>query len=742
MKKDNLKITGMSCAGCASKVETVITRIPGVESCYVNFALAEATLSYNPQEISLGKIQQIATQAGYPADIITSEIDTSQTRENLSLTRKVIFGGISSTLLMIGSLPMMFRIPLPQGLTWLSLHWVQLIITTPVMIWCGQPFFSGAFKALKQRGANMNTLIALGTGSAYIYSVIATVFPQWFKSIGIHPEVYYEIAAVIITMILLGKLLENRAKGQTTAAITKLMGLRPKTARVIREGGEVEDIPIESVKVGDQVMVRPGEKIPVDGIIIEGNSTIDEAMVTGESIPVEKRPSDEVIGATINKTGSFIFEATKVGKDTVLAQIIALVKQAQGSKAPIQRLADRVIGIFVPIVIAIAVFTFTIWLLITQNFSLALINTIAVLVIACPCALGLATPTSVMVGTGKAAELGILVKDAQSLELAQKLNTIVFDKTGTLTAGNPRVINFSTSKGVDNSQAIELIELAAIVEKYSEHPLAEAIARYAQQQGVKLPFADAVDFLALPGKGVQAMAKGELVQIGTKTWLEEIGITDNSLDALAREWQNAAQTVIWLAVNQEIKGIFGLGDSLKESAIPTIKKLKQKGLEIVMLTGDNQKTATAIASQLGIVKVFAQVKPEDKTRIISSLQQEGKIVAMVGDGINDAPALAQADLGIAIGTGTDVAIAAADLTLISPDLNSIITAIRLSQATVSNIRSNLFFAFIYNILSIPIAAGILYPLTGWLLNPILAGAAMAFSSVSVITNALRLRRFS
>ncbi|TVQ41897.1 MAG: copper-translocating P-type ATPase [Gloeocapsa sp. DLM2.Bin57] len=740
MKKDNLKITGMSCAGCASRVETVITRIPGVESCYVNFALAEASLSYNPQQISLGKIQQIVTQAGYPAEMITPEIDTSQTTENLSLTRKVIFGGISSILLMIGALPMMFMIPLPQGLTWLSLHWVQFIITTPVMIWCGQPFFSGALKALKQRSANMNTLIALGTGSAYIYSVIATVFPQWFKSIGIHPEVYYEIAAVIITMILLGKLLENRAKGQTTAAITKLMGLQPKTARVLRQG-EVEDIPIESVTVGDKVMVRPGEKIPVDGIIIEGNSTIDEAMITGESIPVEKRPSDEVIGATINKTGSFIFQATKVGKETVLAQIIALVKQAQGSKAPIQRLADRVISIFVPIVMAIALVTFILWLLITQNLSLALINTIAVLVIACPCALGLATPTSVMVGTGKAAELGILVKDAQSLEIAQKLNTIVFDKTGTLTAGNPRVINFSTSKGVDNSQTRELIELAAIVEKYSEHPLAEAIARYAQQQGVKLPFADAVDFLALPGKGVQAIAKGKLVQIGTKTWLEEIEITDNNLDALAREWQNAAQTVIWLAVNQEIQGIFGLGDSLKESAIPTIQKLKQKGLEIVMLTGDNQKTATAIASQLGIVKVFAQVKPFDKTRIISSLQQEGKIVAMVGDGINDAPALAQADLGIAIGTGTDVAIAAADLTLISPDLNSIITAIRLSQATVSNIRSNLFFAFIYNILGIPIAAGILYPLTGWLLNPILAGAAMAFSSVSVVTNALRLRRF-
>lgn len=740
MKQEQLKITGMSCAGCASRVETLIAKVPGVEKCNVNFALAEATVSYHPQQVTVAKIQEVVAKGGYQADLIKENKADTPDPETKTITKKVIFGGVISILLIIGSAPMMFNLNLPQSLQWLSIPWVQLILTTPVMIWCGQSFFSKGLKALRYGSADMNTLVAIGTGAAYLYSVIATVFPNWFKQAGLHAEIYYETAVVIITLILLGRLLESRAKGQTTAAISKLMGLQPKTARVIREG-ETQDIPIDKVEVGDRIIVRPGEKIPVDGIILTGNSTIDEAMITGESNPVDKKPGDEVIGATINKTGSFTFQATKVGKETMLAQIIDLVKQAQGSKAPIQKLADRVTGKFVPVVMIIALLTLVAWLVITGNPTLAIVNMIAVLVIACPCALGLATPTSVIVSTGKAAELGILVKDAESLELTHQVKTIVFDKTGTLTVGNPQVVNFITISGVSASQSIELLKLAATVEQYSEHPLAEAVVRYSQQQGVKLPLPEAVNFQALPGKGVQGVVERDFVQIGTKSWLESEGITETTLENRASDWQKASQTVIWLAVNGKILATFGLADAVKPSAIPVIKKLQHRGLEIVMITGDNQPTAEAIASQLGITQVFAQVKPQDKVHLVRTLQQGGKKVAMVGDGINDAPALAQADVGIAIGTGTDVAIAASDLTLISEDLNSIITAIQLSKATMANIRSNLFFAFIYNLLGIPIAAGILYPLTGWLLNPMLAGGAMAFSSVSVVTNALRLRRF-
>ena len=572
-----------------------------------------------------------------------------------------------------------------------------------------------------------------------------TLFPGLFVSQDLEIHVYYEVAAIVITLILLGRFFEHRAKGQTSEAIHKLMGMQAKTARVIRDGLEM-DIPIQEVKVDDLILVRPGEKIPVDGEVINGNSTVDEAMVTGESVAVKKQPGDEVIGATINKTGSFKFKATRVGKDTFLAQIVKLVQEAQGSKAPIQRLADQVTGWFVPVVIMIAIATFIIWFSITGNFTLAMITMVGVLIIACPCALGLATPTSVMVGTGKGAENGILIKSAESLELAHKINTIVLDKTGTLTQGKPTVTNFITIKGTANGNELQLLKLAASVEQNSEHPLAEAVVKYTMNQSESVSLADVKNFSAIVGSGVQGVVYEQLVQVGTQLWLTELGIDTDVLKPHQTMWESEGKTVIWLAVNGNLEAIMAIADALKPSSLTAVKALQKLGLEVVMLTGDNQKTAQTIADQVGITQVFAQVRPDQKAAMIKSLQQrkignKSKIVAMVGDGINDAPALAQADVGIAIGTGTDVAIAASDITLISGDLQAIVTAIQLSRATINNIRQNLFFAFIYNIIGIPIAAGILYPFFGWLLNPIIAGAAMAFSSVSVVSNALRLRNF-
>ncbi|NER50445.1 MAG: copper-translocating P-type ATPase, partial [Symploca sp. SIO1A3] len=644
----------------------------------------------------------------------------------------------------------------------------QLGLSTPVLFWCGKSFFVGAWKAFKRHTADMNTLVALGTGTAYLYSVFATLFSSFLLAQGLQPEVYYEPATVIITLILLGRLLENRARGQTSEAIRKLMGLQAKTARVIRAGKEI-DLPITEVIVGDVIVVRPGEKIPVDGEVIEGSSTVDESMVTGESIPVKKQAGEEVIGATINKTGSFKFQASRVGKNTVLAQIVKLVQDAQGSKAPIQQLADRVTGWFVPGVMAIAIATFVIWFHTMGNLTLAMITTIGVLIIACPCALGLATPTSIMVGTGKGAENGILIKGADSLELAHKIQAIVLDKTGTITQGKPSVTDYVTVKGTANSNEIRLLQLAAAVERNSEHPLAEAVVQYAQSQGVLMPLPAVENFEAVAGMGVQGMVSEEtrqeaegrrqgmfptssnalktdsrqqvFVQIGTQRWMDVLGIATQSLQSHRQAWEAAAKTTAWIAIDGKIEGLVGIADAVKPSSIEAVRALKRMGLEVVMLTGDNRPTAEAIAQEVGIKRVFAEVKPDQKAGTVKALQAEGKTVAMVGDGINDAPALAQADVGIAIGTGTDVAMAASDITLISGNLTGIVTAIQLSHATMRNIRQNLFFAYIYNICSIPIAAGILYPFFGWLLNPVIAGAAMAFSSVSVVTNALRLRNF-
>ncbi|WP_299485324.1 heavy metal translocating P-type ATPase [Acaryochloris sp. IP29b_bin.137] len=741
-----LKLDGMSCAACANSIEKVLKNLDGVEDCSVNFGAEQATVHYNPTQIKPATVAASIDAAGYGAEVLDdrdwyqladdlSERLTSPSSQRLQL--KVFIGGVISILLMVGSLPMMTGIPLAWIPGWAHHPILQLILTVPVQFWCGYPFYGGALKALKQRTATMDTLMALGTSAAFFYSLAVTFIPAGAnQGLG----VYYETSAVVITLILLGRWFEERAKGQTSTAIRQLMGLQAKTARVIRDG-QVVEIAIATVQPGDTVLVRPGEKIPVDGEVIEGQSTIDEAMVTGESQPVLKQPGDLVIGATLNKTGSFQFRATHVGKETVLAQIVKLVQEAQGSKAPIQRLADQVTGWFVPAVITIAVITFIVWLITTQTLSLALITAVGVLIIACPCALGLATPTSVMVGTGKGAEHGILIKGAESLELAHQIQTIVLDKTGTLTEGKPTVTDFRTVKGTSHGNELYLLQLASIVESHSEHPLAEAVVRYAQAQGVDVSLSDTRNFAAIAGQGVQAQVQGHQIHIGTQRWLQTLGIETDTLQTYAHQWEAQSKTVIWLAVDHQLEAIMGIADALKPTSIEVVQTLKQMGLEVVMLTGDNGRTAGAIAAQAHIEQVKAEVRPDQKAATIQQLQADGHIVAMVGDGINDAPALAQADVGLAIGTGTDVAIAASDITLISGDLQGIVTAIQLSRATMSNIRQNLFFAFIYNIIGIPVAAGILYPFWGLLLNPMIAGAAMAFSSVSVVTNALRLRQF-
>ena len=771
-----LKLRGMSCAACANNIEKAIRSVSGVIDCNVNFGAEQATIKYDRSLANLEKIQTAIASAGYSSDSLQEELlseeDDAEKASRQALQRqlslKVVVGGVISIFLLLGSLPMMTGLNLPLIPSFLQNSWVQLVLTTPVVFWCGGSFYQNGWKSLKRHTATMDTLIALGTSAAYLYSLFVTIFPKFFIAQGLIPHIYYEVAAIVITLILLGRLLENRARGQTSEAIRKLIGLQARDARVIRDGREI-DLPIAEVRINDVILVRPGEKIPVDGEVIAGASTVDEAMVTGESLPVKKQPGDEVIGATINGAGAFQFRVTRVGNDTFLAQIVKLVQQAQGSKAPIQRLADRVTGWFVPAVIAVAIATFIIWFNFTGNLTLATMTTVGVLIIACPCALGLATPTSVMVGTGKGAENGILIKGADSLELAHKIQTIVLDKTGTLTQGKPTVTDFVTVNGTANSNEIQLLQLAAAVERNSEHPLAAAVVKYAQSQEVSL--IDAKNFAANAGSGVQAVVANQLVQIGTQRWLTELGINTISLQQYKDAWETAGKTVILIAVDGELQGIMGIADALKPSSAAVVKALQKLGLEVVMLTGDNRKTADAIARQVGIQRIFAEVRPDQKAAIIQSLQREGlgtrdwglgkntqsplpliprggptfpnhqSLVAMVGDGINDAPALAQADVGIAIGTGTDVAIAASDITLISGDLQGIVTAIQLSRATINNIKQNLFFAFIYNVIGIPIAAGILFPIFGWLLNPIIAGAAMALSSLSVVSNALRLRNF-
>ncbi|MEB3274881.1 MAG: heavy metal translocating P-type ATPase [Prochlorothrix sp.] len=759
-----LNLQGMSCAACAATVEKALARAPGVTTCSVNFGLEQASVTYEPTQTDLPALQEAVAKAGYqafPAEDWASldprginagatnggEVDPLRQRRVRSLQRQVWVGGILSSILVLGSLPMMLGIAIPGFPMVLHHPLLQLILTAPVQLWCGQSFYGGAWKALQRGSSDMNTLVTLGTSTAFFYSLFPTFWPAWFQAHDLPTGVYYETAAVVITLILLGRLLEQRARGQTSEAIRKLMGLQAKTARVLRRG-QMVDVPIAAVKVGDTVVVRPGETVPVDGVITEGSALLDEAMVTGESLPVQKEVGDEVIGATLNKTGGFQCSVTRVGKETVLAQIIHLVNQAQTSKAPLQRLADRVIAVFVPTVLIIAGATFCVWFFLADNLPLALTNTVGVLVIACPCALGLATPTSIIVGTGKGAEQGILIKDAESLELAHQLHTIVLDKTGTITLGHPKVNHFATVHGSAEGHELKLLRRVAAIEARSEHPLADSLVSYARSQGIEA-FPAVTRFEAVPGCGVGGEVSDRLIQIGTRAWFQELGwsvqcktATGQEFQSLEHRWEQDQQTVVWIAVDGEVEGIVAIADALKPQAAEQIAQLRELGLRVVMLSGDNRSTAEAIARGVGIGEVIAPVRPDQKAAVIRDLQhqaQGSQRVAMVGDGINDAPALAQADVGIAIGTGTDIAMAASDITLISGDLGGIGAAIALSRATVVNIRQNLFFAFIYNVLGIPIAAGILYPVWGWTLNPILAGAAMAFSSVSVVTNALRLK---
>lgn len=656
-----------------------------------------------------------------------------------TLKNKFLFGTIFSIVILILTYAMF--IPILKNLSLHVLNYAMFILTTPVQIWLGWQFYKGTWQGLKHFSANMDTLVAIGTSAAYLYSIVATFFGSFFMRAGLSANVYYDTAAVILTLIVLGKFLEARAKGQASEAIQKLLKLQAKTATVVREGRE-QKIPIDEVKVDDIVIVKPGEKIPVDGIITEGYSSIDESMITGESIPVEKKVGDEVIGATINKTGSFQFRATKVGAETALSQIVKLVQEAQGSKAPIQKLADIISGYFVPAVIAIAIIAFALWMIFgpAPAFTFALVVFVTVLIIACPCALGLATPTAILVGTGKGAENGILIRDAEKLEIFHKVNTLVFDKTGTLTNGKPVVTE------IIQIRKENILEYAASIEKGSEHPLAEAIVKYAQEKNIAISKPE--KFNAIPGYGVEGIIESKNVVLGNRKLMEREKISiDGETEKQIQKLENEGKTVMILALDDSIAGLIGVADTLKEHSKEAVVELYKMSIKVIMITGDNERTAKAIAKEVGIDEVIAGVLPEDKAAKIKQLQIErvdlrgrGNIVAMVGDGINDAPALAAADIGVAIGSGTDVAMEAADVTLIVGDLRKVPQAITLSRATMRTIRGNLFWAFIYNIIGIPIAAGVLFPAFGVLLNPIIASGAMASSSLFVVLNSLRLRK--
>ncbi|MFC7443134.1 heavy metal translocating P-type ATPase [Laceyella putida] len=723
-----LQLVGMTCAACANRIEKGLTKVPGVTKATVNFALETARVEYDPGEANVQDLINKVEQLGYQAKLKGEEKqEDHRQKEFQKQQRMFLFSVILSFPLlwaMVSHLPFTSWIWFPD----LFMNsWFQLALATPVQFIIGGHFYVGAFKALRNKSANMDVLVALGTSAAYFYSVYLT-----FISIGhgAHKmELYYETSAILITLIILGKLFEARAKGRSSEAIKKLMGLQAKTALVIR-GGQELNVPIEQVGVGDLLIVKPGEKIPVDGEVVEGASTVDESMLTGESIPVEKRVGDPVIGATINKHGRLVIKATRVGQDTSLAQIIKVVEEAQGSKAPIQRIADQISGVFVPVVVGIAVVAFLVWFLIVDpgQFAKALEKAIAVLVIACPCALGLATPTSIMAGSGRAAELGILFKGGEHLELTQQIDTVVLDKTGTITIGKPQLTDVILAKDVDESNFLAWV---GATEKNSEHPLAEAIVEGIQAKGISLP--DAEVFEAIPGYGVRAMVQGKEILIGTRKLMAKHQVGIDEILTQMSELETTGKTAMLVAIDKQYAGLLAVADTVKKTSKEAIHRLKELGIEVIMITGDNERTALAIGKEVGVDRVLAEVLPEGKAEEVKKLRQSGKKVAMVGDGINDAPALATADIGMAMGTGTDVAMEAADITLIRGDLNSIADAILMSRKTMRNIKQNLFWAFAYNVIGIPVAAlGFLAP---WV-----AGAAMALSSVSVVLNALRLQR--
>jgi Cu+-exporting ATPase len=792
IERCDLPIEGMTCASCASRIEKRLAKQPGVTSASVNFATKVATVKYDPAATGPQTLAKAVDDIGYKAivpperlragnpphghaghdhaamlaaqgagahaghamsDGAGGEDHSAHMNVGEAETRRLLTKMIVGAVLALPVLVIAMSHGKIEAFNVSWINWLQLALTTPVMFWCGWQFFRSAWKGLRHFSANMDTLVAMGTGAAYLYSLAATIWPGFFAGVSgsaahtAHAEgtmggmvmvpVYYEAAAVIIVLILLGKYFEARATGRTSAAIKRLIGMQARTARVIRNGTE-QDVPIESVVVGDRVLVRPGEKIPVDGKVESGHSAVDESMLTGESVPVEKTAGDSVFGATMNTTGALRLVATKVGADSALQQIVRLVQEAQGSKAPIARLADKISGVFVPIVIAIALVTFVVWWFVSpaeSRLSMALVTAVSVLIIACPCALGLATPTAIMVGTGLGAEKGILIKGGEALETAHKLTAIVLDKTGTITHGKPAVTDIIPAPaGLLDER--ELLRLTASAEQHSEHPLAAAIVREATARGLSLT--EPLGFQAVVGHGVEATVDGHAVLVGKAALLAQRNI-QSALAEKAAAVAELGRTPMFVAVDGREAGIIAVADTVRPESKDAIATMHALGLRVVMMTGDNQRTAEAVASQVGVDLVFAEVMPKDKADKVKALQAEGHVVGMVGDGINDAPALAQADVGLAVGTGTDVAMESADITLMRGDLRTVPEAIALSHATMRTIKQNLFWAFIYNVVGIPIAAGVLFPFTGWLLSPIIASAAMAFSSVSVVLNSLRLR---
>ena len=743
-KQKEYIIEGMSCASCAMTIENAVSKIPGVDKASVNLATEIMTVEAN-DSVTPEDIAKVVDGVGYGArprgKSVEEELEEKNEKKEAHLRemkRNLIVSAIFTVPLLFIAMADMVGIPMPAFLSPMqspvSYALIQLALVLPI-VWIGRRFFVDGFKALSKGHPNMDSLVALGTSAAFLYSLYGT-YHVLEGHAHFAMNLYYESAGVILTLITLGKYFEDVSKGKTSMAIQTLVGLAPKMATVLRDGQEVE-VPVEEVQVGDLIRVKPGEKVPVDGVVTEGNSTVDESMLTGESIPVSKAVGDEVIGASLNKTGSFILKATKIGKDTALSQIIQLVEQAQGSKAPIAKLADKVSGVFVPIVIGLALVSGLAWYFLGQeSWVFALTITISVLVIACPCALGLATPTAIMVGTGKGAENGILLKSGEALEEANHVNMVVFDKTGTITNGTPVVTDVVTA---ENTDADALIRLAASLEVASEHPLGEAIVAKAKEQGAA--FDEVTNFEAIPGFGIKGHVGETLVFLGNEKWMRENGLANVEMNEKANSFAEQGKTPLYIGYNDAVQGLIVVADTVKESSARAIQTLHEMGIQVAMMTGDHERTAQAIAAEVGIDRVFSEVLPQDKANYVSKLQEEGYIVAMVGDGINDAPALAQAQVGIAIGTGTDVAIESADAVLMKSDLMDVPAMLKLSRATIRNIKENLFWAFAYNVIGIPFAMGVLHLFGGPLLNPMIAGAAMSFSSVSVVLNALRLKRW-
>jgi P-type Cu+ transporter len=769
--KIDIPVQGMTCTACQARVQRELERQPGVLDASVNLMMKNAAVTYDPAVTQPQALVEAIRETGYEAELPRPEQtafeeqaarDRAQEEEFRSLRRKALFSGIAGAVAMIASMPLMtagahhgpvadpfmrwamesMTPALRAAMPWLYrlpqavLSYGLLVLTLTVMTWAGRHFYVRAWAAFRHHSADMNTLIAVGTGAAFLYSLLATVAPGFFLARGVAPDVYYEAVVIIIALILAGNALEARAKSRTSAALRSLAALQPRTARVLR-GDQELDVPVEDVRTGDIMIVRPGERLPVDGEVVTGASAVDESMLTGESMPVEKQPGDRVIGGTINRTGSFRYRATTLGAESVLAQIVKLMRDAQGSRAPIQKLADGISGVFVPVVISIAIATFAVWFVAADAAPAvrAFAAAVAVLIIACPCAMGLAVPTAVMVATGRGAELGILIKGGEALQRAGDVTTVVLDKTGTVTEGRPAVTDVIPAPGVSPD---ELLQRVASLEASSEHPLAEAIVRHAREQGITLAATEG--FQSVTGHGAVGIVNGASVAVGNEKLMTEYAVDVSPLRSNAERLAGDGKTPIYVAIDGALAGLLAVADPIKPTAREAVERLTRSGLEAVLLSGDNRRTAEAVARQIGIGRVVAEVMPEGKVAEIRRLQEEGKVVAMVGDGVNDAPALAQADVGIAIGTGADIAVEASDVTLMRGDPRSVAAAIALSRRTMRTMKQNLFWAFIYNIVGIPIAAGVLYPVFGILLSPILASAAMAFSSVSVVANSLRLRR--